>query len=49
VSLYLCQDAPLAGRASTVVDLAHGEARILRVGDVSGARIAELLGGSRGD
>jgi L-threonylcarbamoyladenylate synthase len=49
VSVYLCEEAPVAGRASTVVDLAHGEVTLLRVGDVSQARIAELLGRSSGD
>lgn len=32
VAVYLCEDAPLVGRASTVVDLAHGPPRILRAG-----------------
>jgi tRNA threonylcarbamoyl adenosine modification protein (Sua5/YciO/YrdC/YwlC family) len=34
VAVYLCQEAPLQGRASTVVDLAHGEPVILRRGAV---------------
>jgi tRNA threonylcarbamoyl adenosine modification protein (Sua5/YciO/YrdC/YwlC family) len=32
VAVFLCEDAPLAGTASTVVDLAHGAPRILRAG-----------------
>lgn len=43
VAVYLCQDAPLDGIASTVVDLAHGPASILREGALPGATIAELL------
>jgi tRNA threonylcarbamoyl adenosine modification protein (Sua5/YciO/YrdC/YwlC family) len=34
VAVYLCEEEPLSGTASTVVDLAHGEARILRPGAV---------------
>ena len=44
ISVYLCQDGPLEGDASTVVDLAHGIARIVRAGAVSAARIKDLLG-----
>jgi L-threonylcarbamoyladenylate synthase len=43
VALYLCQEAPLAGRPSTVVDLAHGPARVLRRGAVAPDVIARLL------
>jgi L-threonylcarbamoyladenylate synthase len=35
VAVYLCDRAPLEGAASTVVDLAHGAARILRHGGVA--------------
>jgi tRNA threonylcarbamoyl adenosine modification protein (Sua5/YciO/YrdC/YwlC family) len=45
VAVYLCQDDPLEGLASTVVDLAHGDARILRAGEVTAERIAGLLAG----
>jgi L-threonylcarbamoyladenylate synthase len=45
VSVYLCEDEPLTGLASTVVDLAHGEATILRAGDVPEREIARLLTG----
>lgn len=44
VAVYLCQEAPLEGAASTVVDLAHGAARILRAGALDVATIARLLG-----
>ena len=43
VAVYLCQGDRLEGVASTVVDLAHGPATILREGSVSVAAIAELL------
>ncbi len=45
VAVYLCQEQPLAGRVSTVVDLAHGDARILRAGGAEVDRIEQLLGG----
>jgi L-threonylcarbamoyladenylate synthase len=43
VALYLCQDVPPAGTPSTVVDLAHGPARLLRAGAVAPEVIAQLL------
>lgn len=43
VAVYLCEAAPLQGAASTVLDLAHGPARVLREGDVEPATIARLL------
>lgn len=45
VAVYLCQDPPLSGAASTVVDLAHGPPRLLRSGAVSAGAIAGLLPG----
>lgn len=43
VAVYLCQDEPLAGRPSTVLDLSHGEPRILRAGAlVEGDIVAAL-------
>ena len=45
VSVYLCEDAPLPGRASTVLDLAHGDPVVLREGHVGGDEIARLLTG----
>ncbi|MEP6973466.1 MAG: L-threonylcarbamoyladenylate synthase [Actinomycetota bacterium] len=44
VAVYLCEDAVAAGVASTVVDLAHGGARIVRAGGVDERRLEELLG-----
>jgi L-threonylcarbamoyladenylate synthase len=43
VTLYLCQDDPPAGTPSTVVDLAHGEPRLLRAGAVASEVVARLL------
>ena len=43
VAVYLCQEDRLEGIASTVVDLAHGPASILREGTLSREAIAELL------
>ena len=48
VSVYLCEDVPLPGRASTVLDLAHGEPRILREGGVREADIHRVLAGPGG-
>lgn len=44
VECYLCQDDPLTGVASTVVDLAHGRAAVLRAGAVDRDLVARLLG-----
>ena len=46
VDVYLCQDEPLDGLASTVVDLAHGSARLLRAGSVAPAVIERFLPGA---
>jgi L-threonylcarbamoyladenylate synthase len=43
VSVYLCQGDRLEGVASTVLDLAHGPASILRDGSVARGAIAEVL------
>ena len=43
VELFLCEERPLDGAASTVLDLAHGRARILRLGDVPMEEIARFL------
>jgi L-threonylcarbamoyladenylate synthase len=43
VAVYLCQDDPLDGAASTVLDLAHGPASILREGVLGRDAIAEHL------
>ncbi len=45
VSVYLCDEVPRAGRASTVVDLAHGEPAVLRPGAVDERTIARALAG----
>ena len=44
VSVYLCQEEPLDDDASTVIDLAHGPARLVRAGAVSEALLTDLLG-----
>ena len=48
VSVYLCQEetgrSVSSGTASTVVDLAHGRARIVRAGGTDLRKIAEFLG-----
>ncbi|MBI4261108.1 MAG: threonylcarbamoyl-AMP synthase [Actinobacteria bacterium] len=35
VAVYLCEEAPLEGIPSTVVDLAHGEVAVLRAGAIA--------------
>ena len=45
VQVYLCQEEPLAGQPSTVVDLAGSEPRLLREGPVSEAQIRAVIGG----
>jgi tRNA threonylcarbamoyl adenosine modification protein (Sua5/YciO/YrdC/YwlC family) len=42
VALYLCDDAPLVGRASTVVSLLGPEPEILRAGDVDPGVVSRL-------
>jgi tRNA threonylcarbamoyl adenosine modification protein (Sua5/YciO/YrdC/YwlC family) len=44
VDIYLCEDKPSANPASSVVDLAHGPARLLRAGGASTEAIARLIG-----
>ena len=43
VEVYLCEERPLEGTSSTVVDLAHGAPRLLRRGDLSADDIARFL------
>jgi tRNA threonylcarbamoyl adenosine modification protein (Sua5/YciO/YrdC/YwlC family) len=43
VAVYLCADGPLQGTASSVLDLAHGEPRMLRVGAVSEEGVRDAL------
>lgn len=45
VEVYLCEAEPLAGRPSTVVDLAHGEPRVLRQGAVREDEVLAALDG----
>lgn len=45
VAVYLCQDEPLKGAASTVVDLAHSPPTVLRAGAVDPGTLGRLLGG----
>ena len=47
VDVYLCQDEPLEGAASTVVDLAHGPARVLRVGSVAETEVLDAIAHDR--
>jgi tRNA threonylcarbamoyl adenosine modification protein (Sua5/YciO/YrdC/YwlC family) len=43
VSVYLCREEPLDGVASTVLDLAHGPATIIRQGSLSRDTLIKLL------
>jgi tRNA A37 threonylcarbamoyladenosine synthetase subunit TsaC/SUA5/YrdC len=43
VEVYLCEDEPLRGTASTVVDLSSVEPRLLREGAVSETDIRAVL------
>lgn len=43
VAVYLCEEGPLRGRASTVVDLAHGEPRVLRAGGIAESEVRRSL------
>ncbi|HEX7248512.1 MAG TPA: L-threonylcarbamoyladenylate synthase [Actinomycetota bacterium] len=43
VAIYLCEEGPLQGASSTVLDLAHGPATILRSGDLDAATLARFL------
>lgn len=45
VAVYLCQDAPLSGAPSTVIDLTGPEPVILRAGAFSATDIARFLDG----
>jgi tRNA threonylcarbamoyl adenosine modification protein (Sua5/YciO/YrdC/YwlC family) len=44
VEVYLCQEEPLAGAASTVVDLAHGAPAVLRRGAITESDLVATLG-----
>lgn len=43
VAVYLCEEDRLAGVASTVLDLAHGPARIIRQGSLSREALTQFL------
>jgi L-threonylcarbamoyladenylate synthase len=43
VEVFLCQEVPLDGVASTVLDLAHGPAIVLRAGSLTREALRELL------
>jgi L-threonylcarbamoyladenylate synthase len=43
VSVYVCQEEPLRGASSTVVDLAHGEPAILREDAIGAADVLRAL------
>ncbi len=43
VETYLCDEAPLEGAASTVVDLAHGAPTVLRRGGLTAGEIERFL------
>jgi tRNA threonylcarbamoyl adenosine modification protein (Sua5/YciO/YrdC/YwlC family) len=43
VAVYLCEEGPLDGRPSTVIDLAHGAPRVLRAGALEPERVELLL------
>jgi L-threonylcarbamoyladenylate synthase len=45
VSVYLCEEMPVIGWASTVVDLAHGEPAILRLGSLDERSVSRILAG----
>jgi tRNA threonylcarbamoyl adenosine modification protein (Sua5/YciO/YrdC/YwlC family) len=47
VAVYLCADVPLGQVASSVVDLAHTEARMLRAGAVSERQVLDVLDAGR--
>lgn len=44
VEVYLCEDRPLEGVASTVLDLAHGEPRLLRRGGIEPEVLVQAMG-----
>ena len=45
VAVYLCEDVPRDQAPSTVVDLAHGDLRILRRGDLDEAYLGRIAEG----
>jgi tRNA threonylcarbamoyl adenosine modification protein (Sua5/YciO/YrdC/YwlC family) len=49
VAVYLCAEEPLAGPPSTVVDLAHGEPRVLRAGALDPAEVLRTVAHGPGE
>lgn len=49
VEVYLCEEATRSELASTVVDLAHGEPRVLRVGTVTRDEVLAALAPGHGE
>jgi L-threonylcarbamoyladenylate synthase len=43
IAVYLCQEEPLSGHPSTVVDLTHEEVRVLRAGSVTERDLSRVL------
>ena len=43
VEVYLCEDAPLVGTSSTVLDLAHDAPTLIRLGDLDRREIERFL------
>jgi len=43
VEIYLCEEHPVAGRASTVVDVSGADVTILREGEISASAVFDLL------
>jgi tRNA A37 threonylcarbamoyladenosine synthetase subunit TsaC/SUA5/YrdC len=41
--MYLCQDDPLEGNPSTVVDATDARLRVLRTGSIGEAELLEVL------
>ncbi len=45
VAVYVCQDRPLVGAPSTVVQLVGGEVRMIREGELSRSQLLEAISG----
>jgi tRNA threonylcarbamoyl adenosine modification protein (Sua5/YciO/YrdC/YwlC family) len=44
IAVYLCQEEPVRGAASTVIDLTHDEMRLIRAGELELEELERLLG-----
>jgi tRNA threonylcarbamoyl adenosine modification protein (Sua5/YciO/YrdC/YwlC family) len=49
VEVYLCEETPRSALASTVVDLAHGDPRVLRLGSVTEDDIVAAIAAGHGE